>query len=100
MGRYDNVINSGGVKLFPEQIEKKLSKIISHRFFVFGLKNEKLGEKLVLIIESNRELFYDKNDFLKCGLNKFEFPKEIFTINEFVETESGKIQRKATLKLI
>jgi len=28
MGRYDNVINSGGVKIFPEKVEGKLSKKI------------------------------------------------------------------------
>src|SRR5690606_24613792 len=33
-GRYDNVVNSGGIKLFPEEIEWKLNKIIDRRFFV------------------------------------------------------------------
>ena len=34
LGRVDHIINSGGIKLIPEQIEEKLSKIIKQRFFV------------------------------------------------------------------
>ncbi|MGQ3089173.1 AMP-binding protein, partial [Flavobacterium sp.] len=49
LGRHDNVINSGGVKLFPEQIEEKLSGKIDRRFYVKGIADEVLGEKLVLV---------------------------------------------------
>jgi O-succinylbenzoic acid--CoA ligase len=51
IGRFDNIINSGGIKLIPEQIEEKLSGKIAARFFVTGKADEKLGEKLVLVIE-------------------------------------------------
>jgi O-succinylbenzoic acid--CoA ligase len=96
LGRFDNVINSGGVKLHPEKIEEKLAKIISQRFFVIGVPNEKLGEKLVLIIEGNSEVIRLE----KANLSKFENPKEIFFINNFIETATGKIQRKKTLAKI
>ena len=43
-GRYDNVINTGGIKVFPEEIEKKLSSIIPLPFYVIGEKHEKWGE--------------------------------------------------------
>ena len=51
LGRFDSIINSGGIKLIPEQIEEKLSKVISQRFFVAGISDKLLGEKLILIIE-------------------------------------------------
>ncbi len=51
MGRKDNVVNSGGVKLIPEQIEAKLEGKINGRFFMASAPDEKLGEKLVLFIE-------------------------------------------------
>ena len=105
LGRFDNVINSGGIKLHPEKIEEKLSKIISNRFFVTGIKDEKLGEKLVLIIEVNESVIssgVEKSLFSKIknlkSLSKFEIPKEIHFIKNFVETETGKIQRNKTLK--
>jgi o-succinylbenzoate---CoA ligase len=106
LGRFDNIINSGGIKLQPEIIEEKLSKIIKLRFFVAGIPDEKLGEKLVLLIESKGKI--DKEDVYKSTLfsqiktlkniSKFEIPKEIVILNNFNETTSGKIQRKSTLE--
>ncbi len=100
LGRYDNVINSGGIKLFPEQIEKKLSKTLSNRFFVIGKKDQQLGEKLVLLIESSTKIELRKSDYLNCNLDKYEMPKEVFFVDKFIETETGKIKRKESLNLI
>ncbi len=102
LGRFDNVINSGGVKLHPELIEKKLASIIKNRFFVAGLKDKALGEKLVLIIESekiDKETLNAKIYSLKT-LSKYEKPKDIYCITRFVETETQKIQRKATINAV
>lgn len=99
LGRYDTVINSGGIKLIPEQIEKKLSAIITVRFFVAGIPDVSLGQKLVLLIEStqsNPEKLFNQIKGLK-DLGKYEVPKEIFPLKAFEETESGKIQREKTL---
>ncbi len=102
LGRYDNVINSGGIKLHPEKIEKKLDAIINERFFVAGVFDVKLGEKLILVIEGTifekEEL--EENILNLSLLNKFEIPKEIYFVNHFIETETKKIQRKKTLDLI
>lgn len=89
-GRHDNVINSGGVKLFPEQIEEKLSGSIGRRFFVKGVPDETLGEKLVLVIEGDK---YDVDREIFAALGKFEKPKEIEFVAEFDETGTGKIVR-------
>jgi len=96
LGRFDNVINSGGVKLHPEQIEKEISKIILQRFFVAGIKDETLGEKLILVIEGNKTNIC-LNQF---NLSKFEIPKEIHFIPKFVETKTNKINRLKTLVLL
>ncbi|MBC2845299.1 AMP-binding protein [Winogradskyella flava] len=99
-GRYDNVINSGGVKLFPEQIEEKLQPVIDERFIVAGEEDAALGEKLVLIVEDPRDSVESiaKRIKLVKGLTKFEVPKHIYTSEKFVETVNGKIQRKKTVK--
>lgn len=108
LGRFDNVINSGGVKLHPENVEEKLSKVIENRFFVTGIPDEKLGQKLILIIEL--EVDSDNQEILKeqmiskirsfKSLSRFEIPKEIFFLNNFTKTISGKIKRKETINLI
>lgn len=106
LGRYDNVINSGGVKLQPEAIEEKLSKIITDRFFVAGMKDPLLGEKLILLVESNSEGMFKKEELLKkelsklTTLHKYEIPKAIYFLPTFVETETKKIMRKKTLELV
>ena len=95
LGRFDNVINSGGIKIIPEVVEAKLLSIIpNNRFFINGESDESLGEKVVLVVEGNViEISFD-------SLEKFEKPKEIYFISEFLETESGKIRRGETLKII
>ena len=104
LGRFDNVINSGGIKLHPEKIEEKLSKIIKQRFFVIGIPDKILGEKMVLVIEDVISSGVEKSLFLKIEklnlLSKYEIPKEIHFINKFVETETNKIQRTETLRKV
>ena len=100
-GRYDNVINSGGVKLYPEEIETKLSKIIGHRFFVASVEDDSLGEKLILLVERefSEETKTNLSQAIKSlkTLDRFERPKQIIFIEKFEETDSGKIHRLNTL---
>ncbi len=97
-GRLDNVINSGGVKLHPEAIEKKIQKVIKEDFFLIGVKDEQLGQKLSLFIESDKKL--DKNivkkNLEKASLENLEIPKTIFVIDKFAKTRTGKIDRIET----
>jgi O-succinylbenzoic acid--CoA ligase len=94
LGRIDNVINSGGVKLFPEQIEAKLSDKIKQRFFVIGIPNEKLGEHVGIVIEGKPVVF---DDLVFENLELYEKPKAIRFVPKFIETDSGKVKRLQTL---
>jgi len=94
LGRIDNVINSGGVKLIPEQIEAKLIEKINSRFFVTGIPDPVLGEKLILVIEGEKQDF--EAGFFDV-LDKFEKPKEIVFVPKFKENENGKLLRKPSL---
>lgn len=101
VGRYDNIINSGGIKLQPEVIEQKLSNLIPEAFFVTGLPDEKLGEKLVLVVETAQDY---PNLLQKVRENevfaRYEVPKKIFTVKHFVRTKTNKIDRNKTLELV
>lgn len=97
IGRFDNVINSGGIKLFPEQIEAKLQGKINERFFITSDTDETLGERVILIIEANSNSL--KPSVFE-GLGAFERPKVIYAVENFVETTSGKVQRKKTMELV
>lgn len=97
LGRIDHVINSGGIKIHPEVVEKQLATLISQRFFVAGIPDEQFGEKLVLLVEGEpSEIKLNK----VSGLSKYELPKQIYFVQKFMETETKKIQRSATLDLI
>lgn len=107
-GRIDNIINSGGIKIQLEEIEKIISNYfninhISNRFFATAIPHETLGEELILIIEDN-EWKVDMQDellsFLKEHCPKYKAPKKVFFAPKFKETLSQKIDRKATLKSV
>jgi O-succinylbenzoic acid--CoA ligase len=97
LGRFDNVINSGGLKLYPESIESKLQSKIEQRFLIFSKPDDELGDKLALVIEGKP---YDVSDEIFEVLDNYERPKEILFIPEFVETTSKKVQREKTLNLL
>ncbi|MFA5298172.1 MAG: AMP-binding protein [Lutibacter sp.] len=100
LGRFDNIINSGGVKLIPEQIEEKLSAIIKNRFFVAGKRDEILGEKLILILEGIKNDDVLTKVHQLSTLSKYEIPKEIYFLDKFIETQTKKINRKENLKIV
>lgn len=94
LGRFDNVINSGGIKLIPEKIEEKLSTHIPRRYFVYGQADDVLGEKVVLYVEGE-PIAIDEEVF--SVLDKYEKPKNIVFIPKFTVTATGKIMRKESI---
>jgi len=99
-GRADSVINTGGIKVFPEEVEKKLSHLIYRRFFITGIPDEKLGEKIVLIIEGSpmeKSCLNALKNRIALAVEKYEAPKEIYFADKFIETDTGKVKRKAII---
>lgn len=103
LGRSDSVINSGGVKIFPEQIEKQLSEIIEVNYFIWSQPDVELGQKVILIVESKKFTFEQEislTNKLAKVLTKFEVPKKILYIQNFVYSESNKILREKTIQTV
>ncbi len=99
LGRADFVINTGGVKVYPEAIEHVLSAHIHTPFFVSSLPDEKLGQRVVLIVESDVPI-YIRKDEMKIMLSTYAVPKEIIYLPRFIRTKSNKIDRFNTSQLI
>lgn len=101
-GRADFVINSGGIKFFPEKIERKINHLIDSKYFVSSEQDSLLGEKIILVIEGDENISERQQlvENMKIELDKFENPKKIYFSKQFVLTESGKINRKETLKTV
>lgn len=93
LGRADHVVNSGGVKLIPELLETKIEHALKGRFFLTGIPDEVLGEKLVLIAEGKPDGDLLANLSNSTALGKYEVPKAVYYLDAFKEGKSGKILR-------
>lgn len=98
LGRYDNIINSGGIKLMPEAIEMKLKSQIKSDFAISWKSDVTLGQKVVLVVESDDSIELEQFDF--TALSKYEMPKEVIALSNLPRTETGKIQRTKLNELI
>lgn len=106
LGRIDNVINSGGVKIIPEKVEGVIEKIfvtlqLSNRFFITGVSDVKFGQRVALVCEGNALNKAIQLTILENAhqlLSKYEVPKEILFVPKFAETANGKINRLASLR--
>ncbi|SIS74963.1 AMP-binding protein [Chryseobacterium gambrini] len=100
LGRIDNVINSGGAKIFPEQLEALVKKEIPNEVVFLGIDDVSLGQKLIAVLEG------EKSDDLIKKVREIQFeksfhkPKEIIFVEKIPRTPNGKISRKELLKLI
>ncbi len=121
-GRADNVVISGGLKLFPEEIEKTVSAAISlPPFFITGRPSDKWGQELVMVIErpdsainsngvpkaieskdirENPGTVFENltSESLMAILRKIlpsvQRPKEIIFVSQIPRTSSGKLIRR------
>jgi o-succinylbenzoate---CoA ligase len=103
IGRFDNVINSGGVKIPAEKVEAAVQRAlhqlsVSRRLFVSGVPHPDLGEALVLFIEGeplNQSTEAAVWQIVRSAgeLSRYEFPKGIRYVPVFPETPTGKIDK-------
>lgn len=106
LGRIDNVINSGGIKIQIEPLEEKIASIftkegIMNDFLVSGFPDRKLGERVVLVVEGALEK--DKTFLLsklKQDLPPHHAPKDIIVLPHFQRTSTQKIDRKSIQKTL
>lgn len=104
LGRADNVVISGGIKLFPETIERKLAEFIPLDFYLAGEPDEKWGQRLVMYAELPENENTDNHSFqmmmaqtikniLHLKLDKFEIPKRLYFLDHLPRTANGKLKR-------
>jgi o-succinylbenzoate---CoA ligase len=97
IGRMDHVINSGGVKIFPEADELLIRHLVNSRFYITSKKNKTLGEEPVLVMEGTPMEIPAQEKLLKqiaAVLPKYHAPKSIIAVPVLDETPNGKIRRQ------
>ncbi len=103
LGRYDYVINSGGVKIMPEEIEQSIAVLFTKTFCISSIPHKKLGEAVVLVVEAEMLSEDEKSktlDQIEKLVHPYAMPKCIFTLTPFPKTDTGKIVRRALRKMI
>lgn len=97
IGRKDNVICSGGVKIQIEEVEAALRPHINIPFMITKRKDEKFGEIPVLMYESAEE-----QDFQEAlsQLPRYWRPKHCLRIDHLPMTETGKPARKEAMLIV
>lgn len=102
LGRDDNVINTGSIKIHPEQVEEKLQRLYPDlSFFLFPVADPKFQNLVAMLIESTEprpSLEEIRKDARKI-LEAYEIPKKVYYTAAFCYTESGKIIRNETIKM-
>lgn len=99
-GRIKEMINRGGEKISPLEIDARL---LEHPNVIeavsFGVANEIYGEEVEAAVVLNKEISQeDLLDFLEDKLAKFKIPKRIHITKSLPKTPTGKIQRRFVAK--
>ncbi len=98
LGRADNVINSGGIKIHPEILEQKINKLFDTAIIIGSRPSEVYGDEVILLIEGTAGNKDEIMETLSQYLSKLELPKAIFYIPSFNYTKTGKVRRKETIR--
>lgn len=98
LGRTDFAINSGGIKIHPEQVEQVLSTVLQVPFFIFGVPDATFGEQCIIVVDATVKPIDLKQLQTLCAekLGKYAVPKQLITL-PMIYAAGGKINRKATL---
>jgi acyl-CoA synthetase (AMP-forming)/AMP-acid ligase II len=95
LGRGSQCINTGGEKVFPEEVEEVLKErddIVDAA--IVGLPDERWGEAVCALIEPRQGEAIDDDtiiDYVKARLAHFKAPKRVLTVDSIGRAPSGKL---------
>ena len=94
VGRRDNIINSGGIKIQAEEVERLLRPLIAGRFVVTSVPDARLGQAVVLLGEELPELSWLKGR-AEAVLPPYHCPRHFCKVAAVPQAGNGKIDRAA-----
>ena len=97
VGRTKDMIISGGLNVYPKEVESYIDKIIGVKeSAVMGIKDDDLGERVVAVIVLENKSIMDPQtiiDHLKSQISGFKVPKEVIFLDELPRNAMGKVQK-------
>lgn len=99
LGRADLVVNTGGIKVQIEDLEKELSDYFKSNIWIWKLPHERLGEQLVGLTDDEHLVTRASHEYelIKRNFQPYHFPKKWILVKKWHLTASGKPDRKTTL---
>lgn len=93
-GRESTCINTGGEKVFPEEVEAALKEHpLIHDALVIGIADERFGQQVVAVYETQDGESIDTlelRDFCHQHLAKYKLPRKTFAVKKVGRTAAGK----------
>ena len=107
LGRIDNVINSGGVKIILDRVDELIAAVFydlkySVAFFTWYQNDGKLGQKLILVIEEKDQKLSVEMllEEIRKKVSVYEIPKHVYFAKQFIKTETDKIDKRRTVEML
>ena len=94
IGRFDNEINSGGIKISPERLEKEIARYVDRPFYITSAKDDRWGEVPAIVFEGTASEVQDILDLLASKIDHKTCPKKARAVRALPRTANGKIFRK------
>lgn len=97
IGRADNTICSGGIKIQAEEVERLIAPAIPAPYVVTWTPDEKLGQAVTLVIEKAEDVAVDIEKIkeeCRSRLPKYWVPRVYKVMDRIPRTETGKLKRK------
>lgn len=98
LGRKDNIINTGGIKVQIEEVERILRPWIKGNFAITAVPHPRLGEAVVLVTDT-QDYPGALKKIIDPLLPRYQQPLHIITVAAVPQTGTGKTDRAATKKL-
>lgn len=100
LGRRDNIVNSGGIKLQAEEIEEKIHRATKLQTAALPYPHEQLGQCLALLWEGDPAAEQILQRAIQEELTAYQRPKFIVHTSQIPRTLSGKIARAAARQIL
>ncbi|MFT7645561.1 MAG: acyl-CoA synthetase (AMP-forming)/AMP-acid ligase II [Candidatus Poriferisodalaceae bacterium] len=98
LGRGSVCINTGGEKVFVEEVEEALKRHAAIRdAVVVGIPDEKFGQAVTGVVEVNASADFDESDVIahvKLTLAAYKAPKRLVSIDSIGRAANGKVDYK------
>jgi fatty-acyl-CoA synthase len=99
LGRGSNVINTGGEKVYPEEVEEAVKRVAGVRdCLVVGVDDDKFGQAVTAVVSCEEGITLDESAVIaevKTQLAGFKAPKKVVFVSQIPRAPNGKADYKA-----